>query len=605
MLRWWRSRKARRAGQEAPQAVHLAPVLADLTVLAQLLAGRAITVCAAEAEGGVHRDTLRLPTRIAMGADAQANAELYVLRTVIEATRLRFGPPTPTGDALCDRLAVLAQVQHVLAHLTADFAGFLRRLTPVRAWLPSRLPPPQTPRGAALRALELQVLRGEPIDDFDAALARLRAVGGAFAGPITLWGAPLPPSVIAAIDDAQTPAEPALGAVTTEHAAPPRDHVERLQLPTDDDAEILPFHTFEKVECLDEHSGGARRMDGSDELDDHLDALDEVDMRHIVRGGPPAESVLRAEIEGLTTIPDVDHLAPGETGIAYDEWHQRAGRYRKNWVTVYPSLAPTPPDSAWSAERLAAMAPLRRRLLHRLEGMRQARRWTGRQLDGDAIDLAAWVEAQADRRAGRAGSLRLYRRNPRRARDVATLVLIDQSLSSDAWVADRRVLDVSRDAVLLLGEVANALGDRLAVHTFASNTRNRCRVWQIKGWREPWSLGRARLGGIVPSGYTRIGPALRHATAQLARVQAEQKLLLLITDGKPNDYDRYEGRYGMADVRQATREAARLGVEVYAIGIDPSAARTLPEMFGTGASQVLRALDALPEICVEAYGRLR
>lgn len=103
------------------------------------------------------------------------------------------------------------------------------------------------------------------------------------------------------------------------------------------------------------------------------------------------------------------------------------------------------------------------------------------------------------------------------------------------------------------------------------------------------------MGALTPTGYTRIGPALRHATALLDREPAERKLLRLVTDGKPNDYDRYEGAHGVADVRQATREAAQGGICAHAIGIDPSAARAADHVRrGGGASCCDHAPPAPP-----------
>ena len=183
-------------------------------------------------------------------------------------------------------------------------------------------------------------------------------------------------------------------------------------------------------------------------------------------------------------------------------------------------------------------------------------------------------------------------------------MLLDVSLSADAWVDGARVLDVAREAVLVLGEVAHRLGDSLQVLAFASHTRNRCRVWTVRDWGEPWAAGRARLGALHPQGYTRIGPALRHATTELARTEADRKLLLLVSDGKPTDYDRYEGRYGVADVRQALREAEARGVSTHALAVDAVAGAHLPSMLGPGAWHVLPHPRRLPEALTTVYGRL-
>ena len=175
-------------------------------------------------------------------------------------------------------------------------------------------------------------------------------------------------------------------------------------------------------------------------------------------------------------------------------------------------------------------------------------------------------------------------------------------MSADAWVAGRRVLDVSREAVLVVGEVCDRLGEDLAVLGFASHTRNRCRVFEIQRPGEPWRLGQARLGAVRPQGFTRIGPALRHAVQQTLSRRTRRSLVVLIRDG-PTDYDRYEGRYGVSDVRQAVREAERQGVHVHALSVDRAERGELPSMLGPGHWDVLsRAEDltARPRVAVRA-----
>jgi len=112
------------------------------------------------------------------------------------------------------------------------------------------------------------------------------------------------------------------------------------------------------------------------------------------------------------------------------------------------------------------------------------------------------------------------------------------------------------------------------------------------------------LGALQPQGYTRIGPAIRHGIFELSQAPARNRLLLLVSDGKPTDYDKYEGRYGVADVRQALREATREGVVAHALAVDKAARAHLPEMFGPGAWHVLPNPDALPEALATVYGKV-
>ncbi len=389
----------------------------------------------------------------------------------------------------------------------------------------------------------------------------------------------------------------------TEREARPVDEVEYVSIDEKKAREKVLTHTFEKVETLDEHQGQVQRTDGADELDDHLEALEELDLKQVIRGGEGARSLYKAEVGLDTSVPDVGDVIPGERGIVYDEWDRGRGRYRKEWCTVYPTPMGTG-DAGWASAALAHHHTLVEELFRRLSIYRTRRTPQRRQRDGEELDLDAMVDDLAQRRAGRGPSERLYLRALPRQRSFYTTVLLDISLSTDAWVANRRVLDVSREAVLVLGEVAHRLGDALSVLAFASHTRNRCRVWTVRGEGDSWQRGKARLGALHPQGYTRIGPALRHAIAGMSKVEVDRRLLLLISDGKPTDHDRYEGTYGVADVRQAIREGEALGIVAHALTVDGLARAHLPSMFGPGAWHILPDPRRLPEVLTTVYGRL-
>src|SRR5690606_16207146 len=141
--------------------------------------------------------------------------------------------------------------------------------------------------------------------------------------------------------------------------------------------------------------------------------------------------------------------------------------------------------------------------------------------------------------------------------------------STDAQVAgERSVLQVAQAATLALCEALRRLGDRHAVHAFSGEGRRNVRVLRIKGFAEDPRVAPLRIAGLSPDRYTRLGAPLRHLTAQLARESTRRRLLLLLSDGKPNDEDAYEGRHGVEDVRQAVAEARLLGIDVFCLTID-------------------------------------
>ncbi|MDP2304692.1 MAG: hypothetical protein Q8P18_01525 [Pseudomonadota bacterium] len=585
------------------EAAVLADELAALTVLARALAQETVRLAPARLDGGVRANDLLLPAALDLGGSAEENRDALILRVAVGATIRRLGldalPPeeggVPTGagpraiasldaarratDVLVAELPMFAALHARTAALERARGGGARAISPAWAdvygaaldltvpWAPPA-PPPGDP-GPPLR------MWGELV----------RAVGGAGA--------------LGATPD-ETASAPSTG---TERKAKPSDEVERTLVDEAKAREKVLTHTFEKMETLDEHNGQIQRMDGADELDDHLEALDEVDLKHVIRGGERARSLYKAEIGLDADVPDVADILPHERGIPYDEWDRGAGRYKPGWCTVYPTPM-GPGEPAWAAEALPRHRALVEDLYRRLVIHRTRRSPERAQRDGEELDLDALVDDLANRRAGHGPSDRVYLRKLRRKRSFATTVLLDVSLSTDAWVADRRVLDVAREAVLVLGEVAHRFGDPLQVLAFASHTRNRCRVFTVRDWNDPWEVGKARLGALRPQGYTRIGPALRHAVAELGKADADRHLLLLVSDGKPTDYDRYEGRYGVADVRQALREGEARGVITHALAVDAVAGDHLPPMLGPGAWHILPDPRRLPEVLTTVYGRL-
>jgi nitric oxide reductase NorD protein len=191
-------------------------------------------------------------------------------------------------------------------------------------------------------------------------------------------------------------------------------------------------------------------------------------------------------------------------------------------------------------------------------------------------------------------------------RDIAVSLLVDISGSTDSWLAEqRRIIDVEKEAVLLVCEALDALGDRYAVSAFSGEGPRGVAVHPVKRFGERYGMDtRLRIAGLEHDRYTRMGAALRHATALLCREPAHHRLLLLLTDGKPNDVDLYEGRYGIEDTRQAVAEARLQGAQPFCLTVDREAPSYLPRLFGPGAYTVLRRAQTLPQALVEVVRRL-
>ena len=216
------------------------------------------------------------------------------------------------------------------------------------------------------------------------------------------------------------------------------------------------------------------------------------------------------------------------------------------------------------------------------------------------------MAALADWRAHRPGNDRLYIDARPAQRDLAIALLVDVSASTDSWVAGTlRIIDVEKQSLVVLLEALDALGDRHAALAFSGEGPRDVRVTTVKDFDEPVGLEvRRRVAALEPDGYTRAGAAIRHASALLARQAARHRLLLVLSDGKPNDVDRYQGRYGLEDTRQAVAEARLSGLVPFCLTVDREAPAYMPAVFGPRGYALLRRQELLPGVLVEVVRRL-
>jgi nitric oxide reductase NorD protein len=297
--------------------------------------------------------------------------------------------------------------------------------------------------------------------------------------------------------------------------------------------------------------------------------------------------------------------ADGAPVWLYPEWDATRRAYRRPGCRVRELPAPAD-DAGWSDAVLRTRRSLLVRLRSQLESIRPRRERLRRQPYGDDFDVAAWVEDWADRHADRPPSGRIYTREDTRRRDVAVTLLLDASGSTESWLAGRqRVIDVVKEAALVFAEALSVLGDRFALYAFSGQGAADVRMPVLKRFEEPAGPAvRHRIGALESDAFTRLGGAVRHATAGLARQRARARLLLVLSDGRPQDEDGYEGRYGIEDVRQAVAEARLQGVHVFAITVDREGPAYLPRLFGPFGYTVIWNAEALPDRLPGIYRRL-
>ena len=342
------------------------------------------------------------------------------------------------------------------------------------------------------------------------------------------------------------------------------------------------------------------RCGDDDENDAASSAADDMEQLHLARDSSSVASRVRFDLD--LPAAAYDDIALSE-GILLPEWDYRKRRLQQNHCRVQPMVA----RAAVNCELPKHLQVAARRLRQQFEALRPERRWFKAQVQGSDIDVDAYVRYAGERSGGNAAADKgLYRDFRGAERDLSCLLLADVSLSTDSWINnDARVIDVIHDSLFLFAEALSATHDDFAIHAFSSRKRSHVRMHAIKGFDEPYdAAARGRIAAIKPGYYTRMGAAIRYATDLLQQRPAQQRLLLLLTDGKPNDLDHYEGRYGIEDTRMAIQEARRLGLQPFCVTIDERAEDYLPHVFGSDAYIVIHRPSQLPQQLPLLYARL-
>ena len=297
---------------------------------------------------------------------------------------------------------------------------------------------------------------------------------------------------------------------------------------------------------------------------------------------------------------DIEAIPAEENPHYYPEWDYQRRHYRKNWCALRELDVPEG-EGDFAGDTLKKYAPQVIQLKRSFEMLRGEDRLMKRMKHGDDIDLDAVIAGYADMRAGSELTERLFTRRHKAERNLAVMFMVDMSGSTKGWINE-----AERESLVLLAEALEILGDRYAIYGFSGMTRKRCEIFRIKRFDEPYSdKVRQRIAGITPQDYTRMGAAIRHLTGLLENVDARTKLLITLSDGKPDDYsDHYRGDYGIEDTRQALIEAHRAGVKPFCITIDHEARDYLPHMYGAVNWTLVDDVSRLPLKVTDIYRRL-
>ena len=541
-----------------------------------------------EALPGLDADSLSLPPSIAVFSQRSLNRDLYLWLATLAACYV------DTGQWVSDNQWATQCVLHMFPGMRT------RRHRLLQAHLQQRPLESQLKDPSAFAELFVrQALQLDPMASVVPLPWSGKPLTAADVAPVWLWLSPQDkPANMAQPSRPTSDAEP-----DHRQGATLQDKKRRKAHHTDNATDrngMMMFFRAESIMSWSEYVKVNRQTDDDD--DGHaIQAADDMNSLAITNDGQTSAARVKFDLDLPAAAQDDLPLGPG---VALPEWHWKQQRLVPDHCSAQLLEARQPaPYQAPAHLQLTA-----RRVRRKLEVLRSLPRHLHAQQQGEDLDLDAWVQWRAHAQAcpQHEGDARIYSQKQAVERSLACLLLADLSLSTDTWANnEQRVIDVIRESLYVFGEALTALGDPFAMLGFSSVRRQNVRMHLLKRFNETWSpMVQARVGAIKPGYYTRMGAAIRYAIKGLEMRPERQRLLLLLTDGKPNDLDVYEGRHGLEDTRQAVIEARAAGLHPYCVTIDKEAHDYLPNLFGQKGFAVVHNPTDLASKLSSVYAKL-
>ncbi|WP_421716147.1 nitric oxide reductase activation protein NorD [Arcobacter arenosus] len=321
------------------------------------------------------------------------------------------------------------------------------------------------------------------------------------------------------------------------------------------------------------------------------------DLDEITLGQKKANLNARLKMD-LDIKANMNEEYPIGRGHFIDEWDYTKKSFLKNYVRIKPIFS----KNVEAIELPKRLQKTVKKIQSELD-LLEINRFKNNHLPyGDEICIDTWIDYKGHQNKS-LHHQKFYENFEKKTRDMATLILADISLSTEAGITQEiRVIDMIKDGLMVFSQALEKLEDKFAIYAFSSNKNTNVKFHIIKNFKEKYSnLIRGRIEAIKPGYYTRLGAAIRESTKILNKQQNQNKLLLIISDGKPNDIDRYDGRYGIEDTKKAIEEVKQKGITPFCITIDIEAKDYLSYLFGKNGYAVVRDSKKLPKIMPEVY----
>ena len=383
---------------------------------------------------------------------------------------------------------------------------------------------------------------------------------------------------------------------------PVDDSVQQIEAPDD------------QTESDDESAGEQRQQRQAERMPERRDARELFNAWNDPSMEGEPDEIMGAEAWSESETPE-QVLVEGEVAFNYDEWDRELTDHRLGWCRVVEKKVKHGDRNfvEHTKERHKGVISSIRHQFQLMKPENLIR--VANEVDGEEFDLNAVIDYVIDRRADGQQSERIYTKRLRRRRDVAVSFLLDQSSSTARTIGrhplqpytrpGRRIIEIEKEGLVLMSEALEAVGDVYSINGFTSEGRRNVKFYIVKDFDERYSDEvKRRIGGITYQNNTRLGAAIRHATARLAKQDARTRLLIVLSDGRPYDHDYGDARYAREDTREALRQAKNEGITPFCITIDRESEAELRDLYGEIGYTIIDDVLSLPERLPGIYRRL-
>jgi nitric oxide reductase NorD protein len=384
-------------------------------------------------------------------------------------------------------------------------------------------------------------------------------------------------------------------------------------VPVDDSVQQIDAPE-DQTESDDESAGEQRQQRQAERMPERRDARELFNAWNDPSMEGEPDEIMGAEAWSESETPE-QVLTEGEVAFNYDEWDRELTDHRLGWCRVVEKKVKHGDRNfvEHTKERHKGVISSIRHQFQLMKPENLIR--ISNEVDGEEFDLNAVIDYVIDRRADGHQSERIYTKRLRRRRDVAVSFLLDQSSSTARTIGrhplqpytrpGRRIIEIEKEGLVLMSEALEAVGDVYSINGFTSEGRRNVKFYIVKDFDEKYNDEvKRRIGGITYQNNTRLGAAIRHATARLGKQDARTRLLIVLSDGRPYDHDYGDARYAREDTREALRQAKNEGITPFCITIDRESEAELRDLYGEIGYTIIDDVLSLPERLPGIYRRL-